>query len=285
MASPLPTLRLEAGSSVAEIHPSHGGRLGQLDLGDGPLLRPHGPGLGWTDWGCYPLAPWSNRLPGGRLRYADIDARIPTNHSDGSAIHGLVAACGWDVTDSTASRADLEVRATSVPYRVAVHQIFELDGDALRVTLRCDNEGDRVAPMGLGIHPWFRYGPIRVPARRVWPGEPLPTGPPRRPGPHRDLREATLPEPMDACFTGLTGTHADVPGCRLHWEGPVGHVVVYSATPGWVCVEPVTMANDGIRLAEEGQPGHGVIDVYPGGSIEVRYRFERRSDRSGVHVR
>ncbi len=269
-------LRLTAGRSVAEIHPAFGGRLGQLDLGDGPLLRAHAPDLGWTDWGCYPLAPWSNRLPGGRLRYRGIDSVLPPNHADGSAIHGLVAACRWDITASTRSRAELEVRAESTPYSVAVRQLFELDDEVLRIALRCTNEGDRGVPMGLGIHPWFHSGPIRVPADRVWPGEPLPTGPPQPPRPQQDLRQSRLPEPMDACFTALTGSYADAPGCRLHWEGPVTHVVVYSGAPGWVCIEPVTMANDGIRMAEEGQRGHGVIEVQPGDSMEVRYRFERR---------
>jgi hypothetical protein len=82
---------------------------------------------------------------------------------------------------------------------------------------------------------------------------------------------------MDRCFTQLTASAVEVPGVRLSWEGPVTQVVVYSETPGWVCVEPVTMANDGFRLAASGIEGTGVIALDPEAMLSVTYRYEWRA--------
>ena len=79
---------------------------------------------------------------------------------------------------------------------------------------------------------------------------------------------------MDRCYTGLTGQSADVAGVRLHWSGPVTQVVVFSGVPGWVCVEPVTMANNGFRMEADGVAGTGVIRLAPGASTSFTYRFD-----------
>jgi aldose 1-epimerase len=78
---------------------------------------------------------------------------------------------------------------------------------------------------------------------------------------------------MDRCFTGLTGSSADIGDLTLSWRGPITQVVVYSGDAGYVCVEPVTMANDGIRMADEGIDGTGVIALDPGASLTVGYRL------------
>jgi len=269
-------LILRSGPSSAEIYPDMGGRLGQLDLGTGPLLRGPAVDLGWVHWGCYPLLPWSNRLPGGHLAFGTIDEHLPVNWPDGTAIHGLAASCPWAVVERSEHSAKLEVRVSGGPYHVLGTQCFELGPRELQLRLAVTNEGDRPVPVGLGIHPWFVGGRIRVPADKRWPGEPMPSGYPEPvEGPY-DLRGGTVPVAMDACFTSLTSTVADVPGLRLHWDGPVTNLVVYSAEPGWICVEPVTMANNGFELAQQGAPSHGVQVLAPEESMEVLYRFERQ---------
>lgn len=276
-SAPFPpeALVLRAGSASAVLHPTAGGRLGQLDLGDGPLLRAPDVDPGWDRWGCFPLLPWSNRIPGGQLHFGDIDAQLPVNADDGSAIHGLVAAVPWTVVAVSDGAAELEVGVRVDPYRVRGRQVFELAEDRLQLHLAVANEGDRPVPVGLGIHPWFHHGAVRVPADQRWPGEPLPTGPPRPvEGPY-DLRSTVVPVPMDACFTALTDTVADVPGARLRWDGPVTNVVVYTGEPGWVGVEPVTMPNGGFSLAPDVAVAHGVRVLLPGETLEVRYQFER----------
>ncbi len=157
-----------------------------------------------------------------------------------------------------------------------------LEDAQIHLVLSATNAGAEAVPMGLGIHPWFRAGRVRVPADERWPGEPLPTGSPVPVAGAYDLRDGLVPEPMDACFTSLTGNVAEVPGALLHWSGPVTQVVVYSGEPGWVCVEPVTMANNGFELAERNVQGNGVQVIEPGQSIEVTYRLERAASSAAT---
>jgi aldose 1-epimerase len=266
-------LLLRTGPVSAVVYPGAGGRLGQLDLGDGPILRGPAPDLDWANWGCYPLLPWSNRIPDGHLRFGPIDGHLPVNWPDGSAIHGLAAAAPWTVVRASRRTADLEIEVEAGPYAVVGRQSFIVRLDGLLLSLEASNVGDQPVPMGLGIHPWFCGGRVQVPAQERWPGEPLPAGPPVPVAGRYDLRSGRVPRPMDACYTSLVGDLVEVPGARLHWSGPVTQIVVYSGEPGWVCVEPVTMANNGFALAEQGVAGHGVSIVGPGGSIQVRYRF------------
>lgn len=260
---------LTAGDARAWVVPGHGGRLGQLDLGDGPVLRGWTPERGWDAWGCYPLVPWSNRIPGGRFHVDGEEVQLPVNHPDGSAIHGLGAVAEWSIVERTPSSVRLAVELAEGPYDLRSDLAYELAADGLRVELSVEQRGEAVVPVGLGLHPWFRLGPVRVPADRRWPGEPLPTGPTPVPveGRH-DLRARVVPEPMDACFTGLTDSVAEAPGVRLGWSGPVVAVVVYRSADA-VCVEPVTMANDGFGMAERGWPGHGVQRLGPGDRLAV----------------
>jgi aldose 1-epimerase len=199
------------------------------------------------------------------------------NWTDGSAIHGLVATSPWTVRAATATTVDLVVEAEAGPYHVRGEQAFDLRPGELRLGLAVLNAGTIAVPAGIGVHPWFRAGRVRVPADLKWPGDPLPTGPPVPVEADDDLRGGMVPPPMDRCFTGLTDTVAEVPGLRLRWVGPVTQVVVFAGEAGWVAVEPVTMANDGFGLAERGIPGHGVQVLEPGGELRVSYRFERRA--------
>ena len=268
-------LTLRNGPCTATVHPAAGGRLGQLDLGDGPLLRGPGGGAGWAYWGAFPLLPWSNRIPDGHLVFGSIDCDLPVNWEDGSAIHGLVAAVPWTVVSASRSALRLAVDATAGPYRISGAQSFDLRPHELELRLAVVNRGDHAVPVGIGIHPWLRAGRVRVPAERIWPEGSRPDGPPMPVDRADDLRGGRVPPEMDRCLTGLTENVVEAPGLELEWEGPVTQVVVYSGVPGWVAVEPVTMANDGFRLAEQGIGGHGVRILVPAEELAVRYRFRR----------
>ncbi len=269
-------LMMRAGRAEVTVHPFDGGRIGQIVVGGERLLR--GPEdaaeLGWGHWGCYPLLPWSNRIPDGTFRFEGRTLTVPVNSIDGSALHGLAVQAAWTAGMPSAAHVELSVDLDAGPYRVTGHQSLQLTETHLDLTLGVVNRADRRIPVGLGIHPWFRAGPIRVPAELAWPGDtPLPTGPPEPVRAERDLRSLRVAAPMDRCFTGLTESSVDVPGLRLSWTGPVTQVVVFSGVSEWVCVEPVTMANDGFRLADEGVDGSGVITLEPGAGTEVCYRF------------
>lgn len=267
-------LLLRAGTASASIHPAAGGRLGQLTVDAWTYLRgPEHAHLGWSQWGAFPLLPWSNRIPDGRIRFEGRDLEVPPSWEDGSAIHGLAAAQRWEVVGSTIDTTELAIEVTAGSYRVGGRQRWSLSPTALDLELEVVNLGDDRVPAGLGIHPWFRATTIAVPADRFWPGEPLPIGLPQPVTDHEDLRVLRAAPPMDRTYTGLTANEVHAGGLRLSWTGPITHVVVFSGVPGWVCVEPVTMVNDGFRLADEGVEGTGVIALDPGTSMRVTFRF------------
>lgn len=275
-ASRSEVLVMTAGAVTATVHPGDGGRIGQVNVDGRRLLRgpDEGAAQGWPYWGCYPLLPWSNRIPAGRFEHGGRVHEVPVNWSDGTALHGLTAWRPWNVTRASDAVVEEEIETEEGPYWVRGLQRIRLTPTHLDLGLEVRNMGAGEVPVGLGIHPWFRSGAVRVPADLVWPGAgPLPDGPPRPVTSEEDLRRLRVPPPMDRCYTGLTAATAEVPGVDLEWSGPVGHMVVYSEDPEWVCVEPVTMANDGFRLAAEGIDGHGVVTLAPQQSLAVEYRF------------
>jgi aldose 1-epimerase len=271
-------IELHAGDATVRIYPDHGGRLGHITVRGEELLRgpdmENGAELGWGYWGCYALLPWSNRIPAGQFRFEGRDLAVPVSWSDGSAIHGLTADVPWRVEARDDATVVEEIDVDTGPFRVRGRQRFEMTATHLDLRLEVMNAGDDRVPVGLGIHPWFMAGQVSVPASETWPGDtPLPTGPARAVEPAEDLRSLRIPPPMDRCFTGLTATSATVPGLTISWSDEVTQVIVYSESEGYVCVEPVTMANDGFGLLDRGIDGHGVVALDPGQTFGVGYRF------------
>jgi aldose 1-epimerase len=270
-----PVTTLTDGPARVDLYPSAGGRIGQITIGDRTMLRgPEDRPLGWVRWGWYVMSPWANRIPGGVAHFAGDVITVPVNFPDGTAIHGLVAMEPWEVVSAGSRAATLAIEVAVDRYHVRTAQRFTLAAEALDVEVEVTNLAQWLVPAGIGIHPWFVAAPVRVPADLIWPGDgPMPNGTPRPVQPEEDLRRTVTPPPMDRCFTGLTGSSADIGDLTLSWRGPITQVVVYSGDAGYVCVEPVTMANDGIRMADEGIDGTGVIALDPGASLTVGYRL------------
>ena len=280
IVEPGAAVTLRAGDAEAALYPAAGGRLGQIVANGRELLRgPEHAASGWAMWGAYALVPWSNRIPGGTFSFAGETITVPVNFDDGSAIHGLAAQAAWTVVEATASTAELEIELECDRYLVTGTQRFALTADGLDHTVGVSNRAPWSVPVGLGIHPWFVLGPVRVPADETWRGEgPMPDGPPYPVPPELDLRTKRTPPLMDRCYCALTDTVAEIGDLTLSWDGPVTDVVVYTGTPGWVCVEPVTMATDAFRLAESGfdgtpMAGTGIVALDEGDTLSVTYRY------------
>jgi aldose 1-epimerase len=268
-------LPLTDGPARVDLLPPLGGRIAQIAVGSRALLRgPEHADLGWPWWGSYPMLPWTNRIPGGVARFRGDTIRVPVNWPDGTAIHGLAYERPWEVVAATPTDATLAIEVAVDRYHVRAEQRYALSAYALDLEIDVVNLAAWPVPAGVGIHPWFAAAPVRVPADLVWPGAgPMPEGPPRPVRPDEDLREPVIAAPMDRCFTGLTGTSADIGDLTLSWRGPITQVVVYSGEPGFVCVEPQTMATDGFRLADEAVDGTGVLVLEPGATLSVGYRL------------
>jgi len=258
--------------------------------GDALLDRP-------TGHGSYILAPWSNRIPGGKFQFENRHHRIRTNHPDDTAIHGDVRMRPWNVADSTSTffEATLDTRDVddfNYPFALHFRHRLELLDDRLVVSMTVENVDPMRAPVGLGYCPCFLRRPtwrdddedviVQVPAERVYPSDDshpcTPTGPAGPVDGITDLRglRPLGPRNLDHCFTSLERNHFRIiyPGSRVEvrfeFDENFTHAVVHAPTRkdgsagSFVAVEPVTHATNAINLHTAGQPDTGLKILDPG---------------------
>ncbi len=245
-----------------------------------------------TGYGSYLLAPWSNRIAGAAFEFEGQRHQLKENFPDHSAIHGDVRNRPWKIASSTPRRFEAtfdsrEFPDFNYPFALRFRHVLELSEETLQVALTIENVDKRKAPVGFGYHPFLRRRLTRadpdliliVPADRYYPLEAcIPTGPPEPVGGRTDLRHLkVLGKPgLDHCFTGLR--HGEIrviyPGTRLevrfNLDPLFTHAVVYAPNDStgrpreFVCVEPVTHANDGFNLVARGSKDTGVKVLEPG---------------------
>jgi aldose 1-epimerase len=193
------------------------------------------------------------------------------------------------------------------PWRFGAVQRYELDGFTLRMDLEITNRSDEPMPAGAGWHPFFprtlgvgaakgTQGAcdqtpldeivVRAPVAGRYPARGmLPTGPAVMDGMCERLARGEHFSDLDlddvfllrregeACFS------VEWPSSRVRLDvtgsPDLSHMVVYSGRGEdgkklpFVCVEPVTMVNDGFNLAARGWSGTGVRTVEPGETWSV----------------
>ena len=149
------TIELACDESAAVISPI-GASLVRFSVGDRPVVVPMNAFDGAV------LAPWPNRIDGGRFDFAGASHQLPiTEPERGTALHGLVADVEWSVVDRTESTVSLEytLEATEgYPFEFALQVDFELTEAELRMRARALNTGSGPAPFGFGFHPWLSAG-------------------------------------------------------------------------------------------------------------------------------
>ncbi|MCJ8141284.1 hypothetical protein [Falsirhodobacter halotolerans] len=108
--------------------------------------------------GCFVMAPFTNRIVGGRFTFDGQDHVFPMNRpAQDVAIHGFSRDRAWRVAAQTSERVILEddVRQEGVPWSYAIRQEIAVTEGGLEVTLALRNLGPDRLPFGLGLHPWF----------------------------------------------------------------------------------------------------------------------------------
>ena len=105
------------------------------------------------------LAPWPNRLTGGRYTFGGQRCQAPLNEPDrGNAIHGLVRWLDWTEITHTAKEVVLGCVLRPQPgyeWQLSVQVGYRVTGDGLTVSSRVVNTGGDAAPFGLGFHPYL----------------------------------------------------------------------------------------------------------------------------------
>ncbi len=116
---------------------------------------------------CFPLIPFGNRVRDNRFACDGHDYAFKPNQSwDRHYLHGDGWLTRWRDGDATTLTMGREADATS-PYAYTAAIEFTVTEAALRVAMSVRNEGERVLPFGLGLHPYFPLTPettLRAPA-------------------------------------------------------------------------------------------------------------------------
>ena len=114
------------------------------------------------------LAPWPNRLADGLYEYAGVVHQVAiTEPARVTALHGLVAGVRFTSTgvSSDGTSVTLEhalVPSAGYPWPLRITVTFTLGDDGLTARIVTTNEGDLVAPYGVGVHPWLSTGGAAV---------------------------------------------------------------------------------------------------------------------------
>jgi aldose 1-epimerase len=279
-------LTLRAGTAEAVLWPGQGAAFARLAWAGRDLLVPvpdgADPNTGFR--GSFLMAPWTNRLDGGRIVVGGVEHRMPINRpAEQNSLHGFLREMPWTVLDAGGDRALLECRFAHAPFAGTARMQACLAPDHLALSVALTNGGTAPTPMGFGWHPYFPRPAgtrLRAAARIAFSRDDrnLPVAPRASTG--LDGAEA-VPDALDGHFAGWDGK------AEILW--PDGAALTLHATGAWssnlqvfappqaavLAVEPVSHAPDAANRAIAA--AHGAMHVLlPGatldGSLMIHWR-------------
>ncbi|WP_392889293.1 aldose 1-epimerase [Pseudomonas migulae] len=170
-------LELDDGFTRLTLAPETGGSIVNWTVnGSGqPLLRhsdTHALHTGLPGkLGCFPLAPWSNRISDGGFDRPDGWLALePNSLTDPLPIHGSAWQQPWQVVSQARDEVILQLDSTT-PFAYRARQRFHLSEGKLSITLHVTHLAERAAWHGLGLHPYLpRTAGTRLQAKaeQVW---------------------------------------------------------------------------------------------------------------------
>jgi len=283
------------GNLTLSVAPDLGGAVASLNWCGQPILRPWSASaeLRANQCGSYPLIPWSNRIAEGRFSFAGQTHHLKKNFgSSPHAIHGSGWLKAWQVSKESAHSLTLGIEqeaGDAWPWPWRGTQIFELDGNALRVTLTYHNLAEVPVPAGLGFHPFFAdagASEIYFSAKGVWlnDADSLPhkeTEVPERWN-YNTFRKPEY-DSVDNCFTGWSGC------AKIRWPARGITALLTSTAPNAmlfippehrnvVAIEPVTHINNAINLLPLDSSHQAMSLIQPGESLAVSMEIRIATD-------
>jgi len=274
-------VELRAGDLRLALRPDLGGSIAGLWLGDLPVLRSSDAATLASSRlsGCYPLAPYSNRLGYRRFRWLGAEHTTAPNFDDNPhSVHGVAWQRPWTVARQGAGEAELHLVHTPDahwPFAFELKQRFVLTPTALEMHLVFTNTATQPQPVGLGWHPYFPKRPhsrLHIELTDRWESDAsgLPTRKVPQPGIDGDVSHLAF----DHCFEGWRGPariRDDKLSLRLTSSLP--YLVVFTPdTKPYYCVEPVSHVSNAIHMAEPG--AHGLRSVAAGASFDGWMKLE-----------
>ena len=243
------------------------------------------------------LAPWPNRLDGGKYRFEGRDGRAALDEPDlQNAIHGLVRWLPWKTVSKSADGIELACvlhPQPGYPWHLELQVGYRLDVTGLAVSIQARNVSSARAPFGIGFHPYVTVGVaindarLQIPAHRflVTDDRGLPIGNQPVAGSDLDFTEPRSVGSMrlDTGYTNLVRgsdglARASVAGpegrrVTLWADSLFGYLMVYtgdtlqavSRRRRAVAIEPMTCPPNALRS------GTDVLKIEPGQVVEGRW--------------
>jgi aldose 1-epimerase len=254
--------RISAGDYSATVT-ELGAGLREFRHRDRPVIAEYGPDeLPYAASGQL-LAPWPNRVDGGRYAIDGESYQLDLSEpAAGNAIHGLTRWANWRDAGHTADAARLRHVLhghPGYPFCLELTAEYRLSADdGLRVSVTAVNPGSRPAPYGTGSHPYLTTGTAMVdecefllPAAR-WL--------------QADERGIPRGEPQD-----VTGTPYDFREPR-----PVGSTRIDHAFTGLTAGQDgrawAQLSSAGVRVAFWAGQGHRWLQVFTGDALDSGHR-------------
>jgi aldose 1-epimerase len=259
------------------------------------FMRPTAPDQQHDPLACasYLLSPWSNRIRDAQFRFEGVAYQLRPSFPDGTAIHGAARHFPWQVVQASDTRIELlfdsrQHEQVNFPFAFQTWVEYVLDGREFRTRMGVKNLDARPMPAGFGTHPMIQRtltSPsdalmLRLPFHTAYPlRNCLPTGAPVAVDERLDYRQLRMAGQVfvDDCLTGREAgatvefVYAESGTRIVHAMDEVyTHLVVYMPVgESFIAVEPVTNANDGFNLRDQGHDGHGVVVLDPGAQVEA----------------
>jgi len=275
------SLELRAGDLRLALRPDVGGAIAGLWLGDVPVLRSSEAAdlASSRQSGCYPLAPYSNRLGYRRFRWQGQDHTTAPNFDDNPhSVHGVAWQRPWSVVTSSTTEAELTCTHTpdaDWPFAFTARQRFVLTPEALEVHLAFTNQEAKPQPVGLGWHPYFPKRPrsrLHIQLTERWDNDAsgLPTRHVPQPGIDGDVAHLAF----DNCFEGWRGpARIRDEKLSLRLSSSLPYLVVFTPdNKPYYCVEPVSHVSNAIHMADPA--AHGLRAVAPGATFDAWMKLE-----------
>lgn len=152
------TVRLTGGGYAAGVD-LHGGGLCELRHRGRAVIASSQPGDHPAAWEGRVLAPWPNRIADGSYEFAGRSLDVAVNEpSRGNALHGLVWALMWEVTERSTSQTRIATvldPSAGYPWCLDLAIVYTVDSAGLTMAMSATNRSDDVAPFGCGLHPYL----------------------------------------------------------------------------------------------------------------------------------
>jgi aldose 1-epimerase len=181
------------------------------------------------------LAPWPNRLDGGRYTFGGREGSAAIDEPElGNAIHGLVRWLPWELRSRTQEAVALDCvlhPQPGYPWRLELGLEYRLGPDGLAISVRATNASTEPAPFGIGFHPYLSLGipvddvRLTIPASRklLTDERALPVGEEQVDGTSFDFRTTRTvgSTQLDTCFASLVPESDGRVRAQVEGEGRV----------------------------------------------------------------